>query len=227
MLKLLFWLLLAANGALLAYQQGYLANIFPDGREPKRLTTQLNPELIKVLPASVLIAPPAPPSEATPAEPAAALSVDVELCTEVASFEPADATRFEQRLASLALGAKMQRRTVQEAARSMVFIPSLGSKEAADKKAGELRRFGVTDFFVIQEGAQRWGISLGIFRTDEAERAHLQSLTQKGVQSAKVGQFSPAVTRIALQFRGLDKAADAFVTKVKIDFPRQEVRRCE
>ena len=251
MLKFFFWSLVAANGLLYACQEGHLSTFFPDGREPARMGRQINPGSVKILPAEVS-APPvasAEPSSATPsanptvtapatspatvpvtppAAPAqAAKSAPALACTEIGNFEPADATRFEQRIAGLALGSKLTRRTVQENARNMVFIPPLGSKEGADKKAGELRRLGITDFFIIQEGPQRWGISLGIFRTDEAARAHLAGLTQKGVQSARLGEFSPATSKIAFQFRGLDAAATASVARIRTEFAKQESRACE
>ena len=105
--------------------------------------------------------------------------------------------------------------------------PPLAGKEAADKKAGELKQLGVTDFFVIQDkSALQWGISLGIFKSEEAARNHLAALNKKGVRSARLGEQGSSVSKFALQLRGLDVVAKNSVEKIKEDFLRQEMREC-
>ncbi len=52
MLKLLFWLLLIGNAALFAMQRGYLGATASERHEPKRLTQQLHPETLTILPAN-------------------------------------------------------------------------------------------------------------------------------------------------------------------------------
>lgn len=229
MLKLLFALLLLANAGLFAYQQGYLEALLPDGREPARLSGQINPDQIKLISADAarakLVVPDEP--EAEPAPAVAATAQPALSCTEVGNFEAADAKRFETRLAALSLGDKLSRRTVQEVARHMVYIPPQGDKEGADKKANELRRLGIKDFYVIQDtGELHWGISLGIFKTEEAARAHLAALGQKGVRSARLGLHNVTANKIAFQIRGLDQHAKGVLDKIKTDFPAQEIRTC-
>lgn len=240
MLKLLFWSLALANAALFAFHQGYLGTLIPDGREPARMARQFNADKIK------LIAPPKPNANATSAvasadAPFAAGTLETEpvlaraskqheafACTEIGNFDTAEAKRFESRLAGLALGDRLSRRIVQDVARHLVFIPSQGNKEGADKKASELRRLGINDFYIIQEGDElRWGISLGVFKTEEAARAHLAALSQKGVRSARLGTHSVASTKVTFQLRELDAEAKARLDKIKSDFPRQEAHACE
>ena len=234
MLKLLFWSLVAANGALFAFQQGYLAKLIPDGREPARIAQQFNADKIK------LIAPPKPATGPAPAGGAEA-APDLEpvlararaqqealSCTEIGDFDAAEAGRFETALAGLALGDKLSRRAVQAAASHMVFIPSLGSKEAADRKVSELRRLGITDSYIIQDATElRWGISLGVFKSEEAARAHLAALTQEGVRSARIVTHGLTSNRVAFQLRALDADAKAGLTRIISDFPRQQARACQ
>lgn len=244
MLKFIFWTLLLINGGLLAYQQGYLASYFPDGREPGRMKRQINPASVKLLTdeapatAAAPVAAAAPAASAsnpaptsastsTPQPAVAEKKAESASCSEFGNFEVADATRFEQKLAALKLGDKLVKKILPEPPRNMVFIPPQGSKEAADKKTVELKRLGITDFFVIQEGEQRWGISLGIFRSDEAARTHLTDLTKKGVHSARLGMISVPGTKTAYQFKGLDAATSAALAKIKNDFVKQETRACE
>ena len=220
MLKFLFALLLLANAALFAYHQGYFGNPNSDTREPDRMAKQLNADKIKLLPASAVDSVAIKPVSA-PAKP------EVVACTEIGTFDAADAKRFETRIASLSLGDRLSQRTVGEPSRYIVFIPSQGSKDSADKKAGELKRLDITDFYVIQEaGDLKWGISLGIFRTEEAARAHLAALNQKGVKSARVGPYTAAPSKVAYRLRNLDAASRAELDKIKVDFPQQQVHGC-
>ena len=236
MLKLLFAMLLLGNAGLFAYQQGYLETLLPSGHEPARLGGQLNADKIKLIPASTATAAPPPSVSMTQEEPvlepvlaaAAAKNKEALSCTEIGNFEPVDAKRFETRLAALSLGDRLSRRNAQEGARHMVYIPSQLDKEGAEKKAGELRRLGIKDFYVIQEsGELHWGISLGIFKTEEAARAHLATLSQKGVRSARLGVHHGASNKVAFQMRLLDATAKSALDKIKTDFPGQEMRACE
>jgi hypothetical protein len=224
MLKFIFWSLLLANAGLLAYQLGYLDAWIPDGHEPARVKRQVHAESMKPMSAVAIAAALAPTAVANTAANAAAAPT----CKEIGNFDNAGAKRFEALLQPLALGDKLSRRDIEEVANHIVYIPSLGSKEAADKKAAELRHFGVTDFYVIQDaGDFRWGISLGVFRTEDAARALLAAMNEKGVHSARLGLHSVAATKVAYRLRNLDAAALAGLDKATAEFPRAETRSCD
>lgn len=229
MLKILFGLLLLINGGLYAFEHGYLDALIPPSHEPSRLKQQLHPELLKQVPLvtdqpeadKVVLAEPEKIPQTT--EKAA----DVVACTEVGNFDANEAKGFESKLAALALGERLTRRAVQENSRYIVFIPPQANKEAADKKGSELKRLGVDDFFVITEHtALQWGISLGIFKSEEAARNHLAALNQKGVRSARVGPHNVAAPKFAFQLRRIDAATKAELEKIRAGYPRQEVRTC-
>ncbi|MEC4722630.1 SPOR domain-containing protein [Noviherbaspirillum sp. CPCC 100848] len=291
MLKFFFFILLLANGGLLAYQQGYFETLFPSGREPARIKNQINADKLKlekppeaepaqteaatppasgapVVPATPEAAPaapvapkptpaappvPAPPAApvapATPStpEPAPASAAPVQgartvaldtmtpparpvvlVCAEIGNFTAAEAKRFSARLAPLSLGPKVTQRQVQEVATHMVYIPPQGDKETAEKKAAELRHLGVEDFFIIQDNSSlRWGISLGVFKMEEAARAHLANLNQKGVRSARIGQRSVNTNLVAFRLRDLDAESRDALQRIRASFARQEMRNCE
>jgi hypothetical protein len=222
MLKFLFWSLVLANAGLFAYQRGYLGTWHFDGREPARMAQQFNADKMKPIPAGAIVS-----SSAT--ADAAVAKPEVPACTEIGNFDAVTAKLFELKLLPLALGDKLSRRAVQEAARNMVYIPSQGSKEGADKKAAELRRLGVNDFYIMQDaGEMHWGISLGIFKTDEGARAQLTALTQKGVHSARLGTYNLATAnKVIFQLRNLDANANAALAKITLEFPPAETRGCE
>jgi hypothetical protein len=149
-------------------------------------------------------------------------------CTEIGNFDAATAKRFETQLLSLALGNKVSRRDIQEVVRNIVYIPSLASKEAADKKAGELRHLGVSDFYIVQDAGEfHWSISLGVFKTEDAARARLAALTLRGVHSARLGIHAVTASKSVFQLRNLDAAAKAGLDKIALEFPHAETHGCE
>lgn len=244
MLKFFFSLLLLANAALFAYQRGYLEPLLPSGREPGRAGRQLNADQIKLIPEpKAAVAPAVPDAAASTAtstateEPVAATAAAaapaskmpaVSTCTEFGNFNAEDAKRFSAQLAALSLGDRMSRREVPGAISHIVYIPPQADKDAAEKKAGELRRLGVNDFYIIQDNSSlRWGISLGVFKLEEAARAYLTTLNRKGVHSARIGQRSASSGLTAFQLRNLDATAKSAVEKVKAGFPKQEARSCD
>lgn len=233
MLKFFFWILLLGNAGLIAYQQGYFDAFLSSGREPARMKDQLNADKVKLIPPPVAAPAPAPAPAPEPApepapQPAAEVKKVVLACTEIGNFGPEDAKRFSAELASLSLGDRVKQRALQEVANHMVYIPPQADKEGAEKKAGELRKLGVEDFFIIQDNSpMRWGISLGVFKHEDAARTHLASLNQKGVRSARIGQRTVTSSQVAFQVRELDEEGKTALDKVKAGFPKQEMRKCQ
>lgn len=226
MLKLIFALLLAANAALFAYGRGYLGQFSGNEREPGRLLRQQNADKLQLISASkaeaaaAAIAPPAPVPRDEPATIA---------CLEVGNFLLPDARKFEERLAPLALGDRQQRRNLpgQEISSYIVHIPPQGSRAAAEKKADELRNLGITNFFVMNDSSPlRWGISLGVFRTEGAAQAQLAALNKQGVQSARVAPRYTGSKQLLYQFRDISEETRARIAKIVARFPEQESRTC-
>ena len=247
MLKLIFWILIAANGALFAFRMGYLDSVVASKSEPERVTKQLNADKVKLIVTGKPAAPSAPAPVASAPAPAASAPAQAAgspapapvsapplgkpqklvACTEVGDFAPNDTKKIEARLAELSLGERQTRRNIQEIATHMVFIPPQGSKEGADKKAAELRNMGVNNFFIIQDNSKmRWGISLGVFKSETAAKSHLANLNKQGVRSARVGARSVTNTRVAFVLRDLDESSLKSLAKIMGDFPDQKAREC-
>jgi hypothetical protein len=75
----------------------------------------------------------------------------------------------------------------------LVAIIELPGKAAADKKAAELVRFGVTEQKQVALPDGRYEIVLGSFQTEAAASGLLQSLVKRGIKSARVvGREQPA-----------------------------------
>lgn len=229
MLKFVFWLLAGVNLLVLAIGQGYLGSFRTETREPARLKNQLQAGKLTLLTQEQATAPAALPAAegAAAAAPAAAPSY---ACTEVGNFLLADGRRFEAQVAALDLGDRQSRRNVagQDISSYMVYIPPQGSKEGADRKAGELKQLGVTNYFIMNESSPlRWGISLGVFKSETSAQSQLAMLNKQGVHSARIAPRYSASKQFAYQFRDLDAATRARLEKIKAQFPEQELRSCK
>ena len=228
MLKFVFWLLAGVNLLVFAIGQGYLGSFRSETREPARLKNQLQATKLTLL-TQEQATPPAAEESPAPAAAAAAAPLSY-ACTEVGNFLLADGRRFEAQVASLDLGDRQSRRNVagQDISSYMVYIPPQGSKEGADRKAGELKQLGVTNYFIMNESSpQRWGISLGVFKSESGAQTQLASLNKQGVHSARIAPRYSASKQLAYQFRDLDAATRARLEKIKAQFPEQELRACK
>ena len=230
MLKFVFWLLAGVNLLVFAIGQGYLGSFRSETREPARLKNQLQATKLTLLTPEQATAPAAPPASEEAAAPAAAAPAPSYACTEVGNFLLADGRRFEAQVAALDLGDRQSRRNVagQDISSYMVYIPPQGSKEGADRKAGELKQLGVTNYFIMNESSpMRWGISLGVFKSESGAQTQLASLNKQGVHSARIAPRYSASKQLAYQFRDLDAATRARLEKIKTQFPEQELRSCK
>jgi hypothetical protein len=252
-LRIAFWSLLFLNAALFAYAQGLFGTGKSNEHEPARLKRQFNTAKMTLLTrdqadaAARAAAPPAggdaaggaaavAPADnaaanvtaagnaASPAAPAAAFA-----CTEIGPLNAADARRFEARLAPLDLGDRQSRQTVQaqDVTSWLVHIPSQGSKEAADRKAAELRTMGVTNFFIMQgDSPLKYAISLGVFKTESGAEALLAQLGKQGVHTARIAPRGPQTTHYVYRVRGLDAATRKRIEGVAERYDGAEVKSC-
>lgn len=229
MLKFIFWSLLCINGLLFAYGQGYLGNFKGNEREPARVRNQLAADkltLVSSAAASAAAEKAAPPKEAPPPAP----EPEKVACLEVGAFPAADAKRFETLLKPLDLGKHQSKETVTatETTSHIVYIPSLGSKENADKKAAELKALGVENYFIMSDNSpMKWAISLGVFKSETAAKTLLAALNKQGVSSARIIGRGPAAARTNYQFRDIELPMREKIEKIADRFPQQEAKRCK
>jgi hypothetical protein len=227
-LKFIFWFLLLLNSAILAYANGYLGKVEGATHEPARLKNQLNAGKLVLVSAEQATAAAAAAKAAAAA--AAKATSEIVACTEVGNFSIAGAKRFEEMVAPLELGERQSRRnvTAEESVSSIVYIPPQGSKEGAEKKANELKQLGVTNYFIMsEESTMKWGISLGVFKSEAAAQRLLASLLKLGVHSARISPRGGSTNKLVYQFRKLDADTKAKLELIAAGFPAQEVRTCE
>lgn len=197
----------------------------PEDAAPAPLSRQIEPDKLKVVapgnlpPVSAATKPPPLPPVSAPPVTAA--------CLEWGSFTVADAPRAEQALESLGLGARLAQRRSEEQAGWWVFIPPQPNRQSALRKAAELKQLGVEDYFVVQEdGAYRWALSLGVFRTEEAAQARLAALHSQGVRTARVGARETVVPKVWLQVKGVDAPLQLRLKEIARQVEGSELKDC-
>lgn len=213
-MRTLFLLLLFANAAFFAWSR-YVAP--PESAaDPAPLGRQVEPEKLRIIAARDLPPPPPP-------KPAAVATQ----CLEWGSFTLADAPRAEKTLEPLALGPRLAQRQTEETAGWWVFIAPQANRPAALKKAAELKGLGIEDYFVVQEeGANRWALSLGVFRTEESAQARLAALRRQGVRSAQAAPRETLVAKIWLQVKSVDAALEAKLKEIALQIDGSELKTC-
>jgi hypothetical protein len=239
-LKFVFWALLAANAALLAYGQGVLGQPGAGEREPARLQNQLAPERITQLTAveakrALDEAEAEQASEADQAIPpvapaAVAAAPELVACVQAGPFGSADARRFEGRVAQLDLAARQSRNEVQvqEVTSRLVYLPPSGGREGAQRRAAELKERGVENFYIMQgDSPLRWAISLGVFKTDSAAQKLVTQLQRQGLRGIQVLPRGPQVARSVYQYRAIEPAARTRLARIAADYPGAGLRNCD
>ncbi|RJG15438.1 SPOR domain-containing protein [Massilia cavernae] len=231
MLKFIFWFLLAINGVLFAYGRGYLGNFKGNEREPARMKAQVNTDKLTLVSAAQATVAAAPAEKAQESAPAAAEPAPVALlCTEIGNFNAQEARRFDGRIAALRLGQRPERENIAstEMTSFMVHIPPQASREAADRRAEELKNLGVSNYYVIPDNTpMKWAISLGVFKSENAAKTLLAALARQGVADARISGRPAQVNRVAYRFRGIDEATRARIERIAANFPEQQARVCK
>ncbi|WP_412478838.1 SPOR domain-containing protein [Azonexus sp. IMCC34839] len=164
-----------------------------------------------------------PPKEVKEGKEEAAAS----LCLAWEHLSVAEADRltavFGERFAKL----KLSRKAVDaEVSGWWVYIPPLAGKSEADKKASELRNLGVTDYFTVQDGPNRFAISLGVFSSEKGAQERLAELKGKGVRSAKLTPRPGKDGSITLEARG-SAVRQTVVTAASGALPKATAADCQ
>ena len=226
-MRVLVFLLILSNMLFFAWTQGYLGN--STNPDALRLQQQLLADQVRVVardePPPDSAAKPARVEKAEKVEKVEKLSNDV--CLLLADLPVADLSRLETSLPEKFAAFKAER-TQMTGSGYWVFIPPLPNKPEAERKASELKKLKVPEFFVVQEpAAMRFAISLGIFSTREAAEERLEALRSKGVRSAKVGERDAKPTHGALEIRGPEEQVEALRQAIAEWLPKNKPAPCK
>jgi hypothetical protein len=212
-MRTLFLLLLLANLGFFAYHHLTGAN---DEAAAQIALLQISPERIRTVAAGAV--PPAAGNPSPPAAPPAA-------CVEWGVFGGAEVARADAALASLELPADALQRRVADVDGYWVHMPPMKTRVEVDRKVGELKALGVEEFFVVQDaGTWRNAVSLGLFKNEEAARAELERLRQRGVRSAVIVRREKLLKQVTFYLREPAPSLVARLTELQRDFPATEIK---
>jgi len=222
-MRAVFLLLLLANLALFAWQQGWLGPATGSGREPERVARQIAADRIRLLtpaPAPAL-APGGAVREAGQGG-TAGLS-----CLELGDFDEASLTRVQSRLAALSLGDRLRARTVAAPGWFVVYLPPLPTRADAERVAQELRGRGIRDLTVMgQNSAMPNAILLGSFRDAELAQRHQAELSRRGVGPLQTTQRPGNGEATRFEIRDVDGVLAQQLAEVQKEFPQSQLGAC-
>jgi len=204
-MKVLLYILLAANLALLGYAFFGPARVSPDA---ELLHQQINPDKVRIIAPKPLVVP-----------------VANSACLEWGPFSAADLKAAQSAVDALQPALPVTQRDVQTVVGFWVYIPPLDSRTEVERKIAELRKLGIEEYYAVEsQGPMRNAISLGIFKTEEAASAYLERLREKGVRSARAGSREHKVTQTVLLVHEPDIALTAKLADLKQQFPGTELK---
>jgi hypothetical protein len=190
--RLIFFLLVFANLIFFVWAQGYF-DVGDPNREPDRLGQQLQPEKLRLIPsASPTPAAAAPATTTTPAEDLA--------CRIVGGLSMVHAEALK--VVAIAGGAEAQLMPQVEPTLHFIVISELPNAAAAEKKAAELKRFGVVEQETLALEGGRMEIVLGRLPTEAAARESLAALNKRGIKSARVEARDQPPAKARVELRG-------------------------
>ncbi|MDR1995291.1 SPOR domain-containing protein [Azonexus sp.] len=231
-MKILVFLLVLANLLLYAFSNDYLGK--PERPDAERMARQVLPERVRIVsrgeepPLTTANERPeeiAPPVAASEPE-TAAVSSAARVCLLWEQLPAAEADRLGSLLGTRFPVFTVKRVDGGENGGWWIYIPPLANKAEADKKAGELRQLGVTDYFVVQEGPNRFAVSLGIFSSEKGGQDRLAELKNKGVRSARLMPRPGKDGTISLQAEGPAADRATLLSAVNGGLAKPLVRDC-
>lgn len=218
MLRLLVLLLVLLNAGYYAWSQGMLRTYGwapVEQSEPQRLTQQIRPEAIRILPADegrraeqVALTPPKPPE-----------------CLQAGLFDEAQTETVRKVLETSLPGGSWSLEPVVEPARWIVYMGKFPNAAAQDKKRVELEKMKLK-LQSLDNPELQLGLSLGRFETQAQARAELAALQKRGVRTARVVQERLEIRQSQLRIPAADEALRTKLEEIKPALGDKTLRSC-
>jgi hypothetical protein len=218
MLRLLVLLLVLLNAGYYAWSQGMLRTYGwapVEQSEPQRLTQQIRPEAIRILPADegrraeqVALTPPKPPE-----------------CLQAGLFDEAQTETVRKVLETSLPGGSWSLEPVVEPARWIVYMGKFPNAAAQDKKRVELEKMKLK-LQSLDNPELQLGLSLGRFETQAQAQAELAALQKRGVRTARVVQERLEIRQSQLRIPAADEALRTKLEEIKPALGDKTLRSC-
>ena len=161
---------------------------------------------------------PSPPAEPPP---------QPDVCVALSEVPQAEADALERLLAEKLPAFKLVRAAAPGNSSYWVHIPPFKAKREAENKVAELKKLGVKEYFIMQEaGIEGFGISLGLYSTQEAAEAALAAFKEKGVRSAVLAERPRKPAPAQIEVHGPEAQAGEMRQLLAQAMPRAEPGGC-
>lgn len=241
MLRLTVLLLLLANLLVWSYTQGHLAlvGLAPEQqREPERLSQQLHPEKLQLLPTTPDPAPPPteqPPEAATepPAAPApenpppqaAAPASRQTACWQATGYNASQTILLNATLQKQpGLDKRWTLTEVVTPGRWIVYLGKFPNSEALQRSRDSLKQLGV-EYRDVNSPSLSPGLALGTFSTEAGAQQALQNVIKEGVRGARVVLVRPDARSITLTLPAITNAERDQIQQLPVLADKQ-LQRC-
>lgn len=218
MLRLLVLLLVLLNAGYYAWSQGMLRTYGwapAEQSEPQRLTQQIRPEAIRILPADegrraeqVALTPPKPPE-----------------CLQAGLFDEAQTETLRKALEATLPAGAWSLELLVEPARWIVYMGKFPNAAALDKKRAELEKMKLK-LQSLDNPELQLGLSLGRFDTQAQAQAELAALQKRGVRTARVVQERLEIRQSQLRIPAADEALRPKLEEIKPALGDKTLRSC-
>jgi hypothetical protein len=217
MLRLIVLLLLLANGGFYAWSQGLLLpwGVGPTQQsEPQRLNQQLHPEAVRLL----------RPEELRRLDAALAQAPQPPECLQAGPLDEPLVTALRPLLGRWPAGA-WSFEPVLEPARWIVYMGKYPGVEQVARKRAELRQLGISSE-PLSNSELEPGLSLGGHPTEAAAVRQMETLTERGVRTARVLQERPQLRGQRLLLPAVDDALRPRLDELRTALATRPLRPC-
>lgn len=233
-MKALVFILVLGNLLFYAFSAGYFGH---PGNNPDagRVDQQVAPERMRLVsrneppPVKAVEPPPAPVAAEPAPTPTPAPVVVSNVCLRWSQLSPENARQLSAKIGEKFAAFKVVKHTVAgEGNGWWVYIPPLAGKADAEKKAGELRQLGISDYFVVpDDGPNRHAISLGVFSSEKGAQERLAELKGKGVKSARSSARPGKDSFVTLEARGPQPDKAGLLKMATSTLPKATAQDCK
>ena len=218
MLRLIVVILLVANGAYLAWSQGWLHSqgFAPAPQsEPHIMARQLNPDAVKLL----------TPDEYKKVQALVQADLEPKQCLLAGPFDTAQVAALDQALTASLPPGGWQFESVVVPERWIIYFGKFASVEAQEKKRAELTAMRLTTQ-PLQNPSLEIGLSLAGFDTQAAAAAELAKLSTRGIRTARVVQERPLGNATYLKLPAVTAAMKARLNDIKPPLAGHSLKPC-
>lgn len=130
-----------------------------------------------------------------------------EICFTLSDVSPGEADSLERLFAEKLPAFKLLRTAMPGNSSYWVHIPSFKTRREAETRVEYLKRSGIREYFIMQEGNDNFAISLGLFSTPGAADSTLAALKEKGVYAATISERPRKSTLSRIELLGPESRA--------------------